>query len=298
MRNAFISYARVDKPFVDKFVRPILKALHIEQWMDTDDLHGSEDWKKTIDQALIDCDFFLLICTTNSAASPAVRGEVEWILQNRRTRLLPILAEAIPFDAIHPELPHVHHIDCVNAHRKSSDTHLARGIYQLAARVAIENERKYTLCLQRESELSIERDAMKVELDALTNQLEDLQSINGGWDGPAKGKVAPFVPRTNRNAPIIMTMNLKGGVGKSTISANLAATWWGRAIDPKRVLLIDLDYQRSVTSLCISARDLYDLEQGELFVNAIFDEQSDAEEHFLKARRRVGRGEGYLLGGQ
>ena len=296
MRNAFISYARVDKPFVDKHVKPILKVLGIELWMDTDDLHGSEDWKRTIDQALIDCDFFLLICTTAAAASPAVRGEAEWIIHNRRNRILPILGETIQFDAIHAELPHIHHIDCVNTDHKHSATRLARGIYQLAARVAVENERKYSQCLQRESELNIEHDAIKLELNALTNQLEDLQSINGGWDGPAKGEVAPFIPRTNRNAPIIMTMNLKGGVGKSTISANLAATWWGRAIDPKRVLLIDLDYQRSVTSLCISARDLSDLEQGKLFVNAIFDEQTDAAEHFLKARRRVGRGEGYLLG--
>ena len=296
MRNAFISYARVDKPFVDKFVKPVLKALQIEQWMDTDDLHGSEDWKKTIDQALVDCDFFLLICTSNSAASPAVRGEVDWILQNRRTRLLPILAEAIQFDAIHPELPHIHHINCVNVSHKSSNIHLIRGMYHLAARVAVENERKYSQCLQRESELSIERDAIRVELDALTRQLEDLQSINGDWDGPAKGEITPFVPRANRKAPIIMTMNLKGGVGKSTISANLAATWWGRAVEPKKVLLIDLDYQRSVTSLCISARDLMDLERGDLFVNTVFDERVDAAEHFLKARRRVGRGEGYLLG--
>lgn len=46
--------------------------------------------------------------------------------------------------------------------------------------------------------------------------------------------------------PIITVMNFKGGVGKTTISANLAASF--SIQHQKKVLLIDLDYQGSLSS--------------------------------------------------
>jgi cellulose biosynthesis protein BcsQ len=72
----------------------------------------------------------------------------------------------------------------------------------------------------------------------------------------------PIYPRPigANGKPIVTVGNLKGGVGKTTVAAHLAAAF-GRS--GKKVLLVDLDFQGSLSSLMFrSARrpDLYDRE--------------------------------------
>src|SRR5207244_474093 len=86
-----------------------------------------------------------------------------------------------------------------------------------------------------------------------------------------KAKIPPFRPLTNKSAVIIALTNLKGGVGKTTLTANIAATYC-RQMD-KRVLVVDLDFQSSLTGLCMTA-DLFDERKigvDELFKNPSTD---------------------------
>ncbi|NBO91293.1 MAG: hypothetical protein EBV06_03095 [Planctomycetia bacterium] len=70
------------------------------------------------------------------------------------------------------------------------------------------------------------------------------------WERPVSPDAPPFVRLgSERKCPIISLLNLKGGVGKTTISLNLAGTLSRE--HGKRVLLIDCDHQRSLTSLCV-----------------------------------------------
>jgi hypothetical protein len=56
-----------------------------------------------------------------------------------------------------------------------------------------------------------------------------------------------LIPPRPSKPKFIALANLKGGVGKSTLSANLALELAQRG---KRVLLVDLDWQQSLTRLC------------------------------------------------
>lgn len=87
------------------------------------------------------------------------------------------------------------------------------------------------------------------------------------WEGETYANVPPFRRLQNGAACILSVMNLKGGVGKSTIAANLGATLWKQG---KRVLLIDLDFQGSLTSLCLSPKQISYLRRDLRMVQRLF----------------------------
>jgi cellulose biosynthesis protein BcsQ len=58
-----------------------------------------------------------------------------------------------------------------------------------------------------------------------------------------------FQVRMRDSKPVLLFANQKGGVGKTTLSANIAAAFAQRG---ERVLTIDLDYQGSLTSLMLA----------------------------------------------
>lgn len=63
----------------------------------------------------------------------------------------------------------------------------------------------------------------------------------------------PFRPLVERRTPIISVLNLKGGVGKTTLTAYLA---WALSARGYRVLLVDLDLQGSLSSLFLRNDEL------------------------------------------
>jgi cellulose biosynthesis protein BcsQ len=75
---------------------------------------------------------------------------------------------------------------------------------------------------------------------------------------PRQLPFANYEARIDHAEPVILTVaNLKGGVGKTTVVANLAGYFSRRG---KSVLLIDLDYQGSLTTLLRSLTDQVDRE--------------------------------------
>jgi cellulose biosynthesis protein BcsQ len=105
-----------------------------------------------------------------------------------------------------------------------------------------------------------ERFELKEQLTALEGQLEGAVEQNGRvWERPMAADAPAFVPIGPRKTPIISFINLKGGVGKTTLSANVGAML---GLHGKRVLLIDLDYQRSLSMMCCSHDQIKELHQG------------------------------------
>jgi chromosome partitioning protein len=68
------------------------------------------------------------------------------------------------------------------------------------------------------------------------------------WDRPTRRSLARHAKQLREGPPVLTVENYKGGVGKSTMSANLTAyyDWLGL-----KVLLIDFDYQGSLTDSII-----------------------------------------------
>jgi len=76
---------------------------------------------------------------------------------------------------------------------------------------------------------------------------------SGFWDKPPTRSIYKHQQALKKSVPILTIVNFKGGVGKSTVAANLAAFYDDC---DARVLLIDLDYQGSLTDTTINRDEL------------------------------------------
>ena len=74
------------------------------------------------------------------------------------------------------------------------------------------------------------------------------------WGVAPGNRLDDYDNRIKKSIPIMLFANLKGGVAKTTLSANIAAYFAKQK--KERVLLIDLDYQGSLSGLCLSQAQL------------------------------------------
>jgi Mrp family chromosome partitioning ATPase len=94
-------------------------------------------------------------------------------------------------------------------------------------------------------------------------QLKDLKATVDDsvflWLRKPYQRPSDYVSIVNNSIPIISIVNLKGGVGKTTIAANLVAflaEQRRRDGSPLNILVIDLDYQGSLSSMLYTAAGL------------------------------------------
>lgn len=119
--------------------------------------------------------------------------------------------------------------------------------------------------------LEAEREASRQKTDGLSGELEGLKEVVADkdrvehrreklvrhalklegriWQRKVLKGVPPFRPLHERHAAIISVVNLKGGVGKTTVTAHLAMGLSSRGY---RVLMVDLDLQGSLSSLFVN----------------------------------------------
>jgi cellulose biosynthesis protein BcsQ len=123
---------------------------------------------------------------------------------------------------------------------------------------------------------------LESDLDAINSQFNSLQrkidravSSDGyTWIEKVRYNAPDFHPLDERRMPIVSVLNLKGGVGKTTLTANLGAALSRRGW---KVLMIDLDLQGSLTSLFLQAQEQEVMAQRGALIGDFLSRSFDAE---------------------
>lgn len=103
-------------------------------------------------------------------------------------------------------------------------------------------------------------EAIRRERDELQARFDESQEVDSDvWvRGCENGAgLTPFHAQDDRKTRFISVLNLKGGVGKTTIVGNLGAAFaTGVTGTPLDVLVVDLDFQGTLSNSCVEEEDL------------------------------------------
>ena len=111
MRDVFISHSQYDQPFIDQVLLPAFRSQGITAWYSKDDIKTSEEWERRIVQGLEDCEWFLVVLTEKAVTSTWVRAEVQWAMEHRQGKIVPVLLRECNVTAIHLLLNSIQYTD-------------------------------------------------------------------------------------------------------------------------------------------------------------------------------------------
>ena len=183
--------------------------------------------------------------------------------------------------------------------------HEELGSYQDASEeFRTENRKLQSLIDQLTAEVEdrlLQHDRQRAELVRAKQQRDEAQTLleritrvdGNAWKSPPEGDIPPRRPLRQGAAPIIAVVNLKGGVGKTTLTANLASTWFGQG---KRVLAVDLDYQNSLTHLCLPHNKAIDLRRRQQCIEHLLADPVATPQRLLQFAEQINGTSGWIVG--
>lgn len=186
-----------------------------------------------------------------------------------------------------------HRLAAANREINALEERLANAVEEAdgsAAREAIallDDARKQLEQLARESEekedahqsaaamLRSDLESIRAQLAAERRRIEHAVGSDGfTWNEKVRYNAPDFRSLDERQMPIVSVLNLKGGVGKTTLTANLGAALSRRGW---KVLVIDLDLQGSLTGLFLEEQDQEVLAQKQRLIGDFLARSFDAE---------------------
>ena len=108
MGHVFISYSHADSSLANKLANDLLDQGY-DVWIDALRLSGGAEWNKKIEQAIDDCDAFLLLWTSNIEGSGYIRKELQRAIQKGKA-VIPLFHSGAP-DRMWDEITNFHRID-------------------------------------------------------------------------------------------------------------------------------------------------------------------------------------------
>jgi len=137
----------------------------------------------------------------------------------------------------------------------------------------------YVRRADRVEELKQERDNLEQQLRSKEAELKQVEENNirlaeqgtkeDIWSRTVLNP-PPFVEKDQRRARFVAVLNLKGGVGKTTLTANLGATL-ALMNSPLEVLLVDLDFQGTLSAMCVDQRQLIPASENQQLTATLLD---------------------------
>lgn len=109
--TVFVSHASVDRQFVERQLIPFLHAHGLRTWYCKDLITTGSHWERAIRDGLQSADWFLVVVSPQSVRSEWVRCEVDWALENRPTRIVPLIIGNASAGDLHLRLRLVQSID-------------------------------------------------------------------------------------------------------------------------------------------------------------------------------------------
>ncbi len=111
MAKVFVSHATADRDFVRKEILGLLRAIGLSPWYSEDDITTASHWERAILHGLEKSDWFVIVLSSRSAQSEWVKDELNWAIDHRPGRIVPILIEECDLNAFHLRLSRIQHID-------------------------------------------------------------------------------------------------------------------------------------------------------------------------------------------
>lgn len=113
MATVFISHATADRPYVEQHIVTLLTAHGIRLWYCKESISTGSHWERSIREGLEQCDWFLAAISSQAIESEWVRCEVDWGIENRRDRIVPVrIAPCDPWK-LHLKLRMIQYIDFI-----------------------------------------------------------------------------------------------------------------------------------------------------------------------------------------
>jgi cellulose biosynthesis protein BcsQ len=171
-----------------------------------------------------------------------------------------------------------YHIGQLEAQLNSAQCEVERltDEYRTTKLTALEHKQGMDVLQKNLENVKKESEAIQANYERYRRRIQRAVSKEGlTWTEKTPAGATPFKSLDERCTPVIATLNLKGGVGKTTATANLGVALSSLGY---RVLLVDLDLQGSLTSLFVSmAQRDKAVKEGRLlgdFLFASFDRES------------------------
>ena len=111
MATYFISHASADRNFVEDQLLGLLNALGIKFWYSKEDIKTGDYWEGSIKNALESSDGLLLVMSPESAKSEWVKYELNWAMENRPGRVIPVLYKECKSEDFHIRLQRIQFAD-------------------------------------------------------------------------------------------------------------------------------------------------------------------------------------------
>jgi hypothetical protein len=91
--KVFISYSRIEASETAKTLHNYLSEYrHHEVFIDTSDIHGGDEWWNTIQNAISECDIFVIIVTRSALERKYIKEEIE-LAKKLKKRIIPCISK-------------------------------------------------------------------------------------------------------------------------------------------------------------------------------------------------------------